>query len=969
FTAVYDPLKNVVRLSTTAQSNISNYPFLLFDVVNESGTVIKDIPVRYTSDCCEKVSFYMCGTFCNSSLINFYQSSGFEIKIGNKGLSESSDDKLVTVVSIPGSTFTSATTDTEMEELISQYINDYYPEVEIDWNPSGAPTNLGCDQTPFRITYRINGKKVYGYNSFNTQSGQELSSVENASSVSTETCSAPKGETPLCFASELLSMRNEEWRAKYNTNAPAVFGESVTINSTTVNDNTGGSDAIVQRIFNRYKKLYPKVTVENSSVITKVNFETVYDTTDIRLWIQNIHAKNYDALLFSTTGSVAPELMDGCGKFDCYKEAEVRAEWDARAEWNRKLEAELNRFKMEYDKQCLSGSGIGENLTLKYTHNEYQYTLYYYDLVGNLVATVYPEGVRLLSPTKIAQVQAFRNTNVNTSSVNDGPIYLEDQHLIAQVNKFTYNSLGEVRRSITTDQGESKFFYDNIGRLIVSQNSNQAEADNEDRIRYSFTNFDSRGRIVETGEVSVSSSYAMNDNIAKETATTGIKTYQGWLQLGEKKEVTKIYYDVPVIDQNINENFNSDYLAAKNEFTTYGKNKGLQHTRNRITAVEYYEGNPGEDLTAHQGAPSTIQLNSSMAYYYGYNEHGLAETFIQDHKDLASSAQRFKTLNYDYDLFTGFVNIVSYQPNKQDQFYSKYEYDELNRLKRTYTSQDNVIWNQESKNIFYMHGAKARIEIGKHQIQGIDLAFTIRGELKGMNSATLSSRRDIGADAASATPGDYQGHATASTGKYKTSNKYFARDAAGFSLGYFKGDYKTVGNVYGQDHFEVSLIGSAAQAASKDLYNGSITTSATAIYSTDPNDVTKIKAQTQLSTYSYDQMYRLKEVQVFRNASTNEEIISSNSWLTASLDAAKESSSYYSHIDYDMNGNITSLKRNSLLQNGSASMDNLTYTYNKSGNDLLSNRLYHVHDGVSSTARSNDYDGSQTANTNSSNAI
>ncbi|MFM7023429.1 MAG: RHS repeat-associated core domain-containing protein, partial [Flavobacteriales bacterium] len=46
-----------------------------------------------------------------------------------------------------------------------------------------------------------------------------------------------------------------------------------------------------------------------------------------------------------------------------------------------------------------------------------------------------------------------------------------------------------------------------------------------------------------------------------------------------------------------------------------------------------------------------------------------------------------------------------------------------------------------------------------------------------------------------------------------------------------------------------------------------------------------------------------------------------------------------------------------------------TYTYNKSGNDLLSNRLYHVHDGVSSTARSNDYDGSQTANTNSSNAI
>ncbi|MFM7024010.1 MAG: hypothetical protein ACKOXB_13650, partial [Flavobacteriales bacterium] len=750
FTAVYDPLLNVVRLSTTAQSNMSIYPFLLFDVVNESGdalftpsgssvTEVKDIPVRYRMECCEQVSFSMCDGL-ETSVMELYKDSGFEIKIGNKRLNESSDEKAVTVVSVPSSELSAATSDAQTKQLIYDYILENYPEVDFEWDPTNNNPHWNCSATAFKIKFRINGKKVYGYNTFNTYSNYNGSATANASSLEVVNCTAPQREVPLCFASELLSMRNEEWRAKYNTNAPAVFGESVTINGTTVNDNSGGSDAIVQRIFNRYKKLYPKVTVENSGVITKVNFETVYDTTDIRLWLQNIHTKNYDALLFSTTGSVAPELMDGCGKFDCYKEAEVRAEWDARAEWNRKLEAELNRFKMEYDKQCLSGSGIGENLTLKYTHNEYQYTLYYYDLVGNMIATVYPEGVRLLSPTKIAQVQAFRNTNVNTSSVNDGPVYLEDQHLVAQVNKFTYNSLGEVRRSSTTDQGESKFFYDNLGRLIVSQNSNQAEADNENRIRYSFTNFDSRGRIVETGEVSVSSSYAMNDNIAKETATTGIKTYQGWLQLTEKKEVTKIYYDVPVIDQNTSENFNSDYLAAKNEFTAYGKNKGLQHTRNRITAVEYYEGNPGEDLTAHQGAPSTIQLNSSMAYFYGYNEHGLVETFIQDHKDLSSSAQRFKTLNYDYDLFTGLVNIVSYQPNKQDQFYSKYEYDELNRLKRTYTSQDNVLWNQESKNIFYMHGAKARIEIGKHQIQGIDLAFTIRGELKGMNSATLQSR-------------------------------------------------------------------------------------------------------------------------------------------------------------------------------------------------------------------------------------
>jgi YD repeat-containing protein len=61
--------------------------------------------------------------------------------------------------------------------------------------------------------------------------------------------------------------------------------------------------------------------------------------------------------------------------------------------------------------------------------------------------------------------------------------------------KYAYNSLNQVVRQTTPDAGLSKFWYDRLGRLVVSQNAKQ-QADG----KYSYTLYDAIGRITEVGQ-------------------------------------------------------------------------------------------------------------------------------------------------------------------------------------------------------------------------------------------------------------------------------------------------------------------------------------------------------------------------------------------------------------------------------------------------------------------------------------
>ncbi len=71
---------------------------------------------------------------------------------------------------------------------------------------------------------------------------------------------------------------------------------------------------------------------------------------------------------------------------------------------------------------------------------------------------------------------------------------------------------------------------------------------------------------------------------------------------------------------------------------------------------------------------------------------------------------------------------------------------------------------------YYLHGPLAREELGERKVQGIDYAYTLQGWLKGMSNTHLEAGNEIGKDGL---PG--------------TSYSTVARDAIGFSLGYYDG--------------------------------------------------------------------------------------------------------------------------------------------------------------------------------------
>ncbi|MDA3615532.1 hypothetical protein O3P16_11995, partial [Chitinophagaceae bacterium LY-5] len=194
-----------------------------------------------------------------------------------------------------------------------------------------------------------------------------------------------------------------------------------------------------------------------------------------------------------------------------------------------------------------------------------------------------------------------------------------------------------------------------------------------------------------------------------------------------------------------------------------------------------------------------------------------------------SGLNRFKQVRYDYDLVSGKVNMVIYQPGYissdnsrvsfKDLFYHRYEYDAENKLTAVYTSSDSVYWEKDAAYKYYRHGPLARTEMGQAKVQGLDYAYTLQGWLKGLNSTFNPDvmNRDIGEDGKAAPSGG--------------GNNLFARDAVGFALHYNAYDYKGTGvaplafHRIDVDHFNIVNL-------NRPLYNGNIMAS-TVIYQGD----------------------------------------------------------------------------------------------------------------------------------------
>jgi len=505
-----------------------------------------------------------------------------------------------------------------------------------------------------------------------------------------------------------------------------------------------------------------------------------------------------------------------------------------------------------------------ESFTVKYKNSEYHYTLYYYDQGGNLAKTVPPKGVNPdFREPWLAEVKEARE--------NDE--FLPRPHSL--VTEYRYNSLNQVVQQKSPDGGLSKFWYDKLGRLVVSQNAQQALED-----QYSYTRYDLLGRIVEVGQKTQTTAMTQVISQDPEDLETWITTTTGGGGIREQLTVTG--YDLP-------------YGYELYPEGVMG-HEGYMNQRNLRNRISY---SMVKDNATDAGPAS--------ATFYTYDIMGNVDTLLQNYAGLAalgaSEADQHRLIAYKYDLISGKVNGVDYQPGQPDAFYHRYYYDAENRLTSVLTSRDSVIWERDARYEYYRHGPLARSVTGQLQVQGLDYAYTLQGWIKGLNSTSVSDGAfDPGQD----------GYAAGSP---------VARDVLGYGLHYYNEtglpDYRAIGE-------GIAPFAAPNNTDFRSLYNGNIAGMSVNLAALGRASA-GVNAEPLFYKYRYDQLNRLVSMRAYKGFNNT-----SNAWTPVLLDDYRE------EVRYDPNGNILNYIRNGSpeVPDSAKLMDSLTYKYWANTNQL-----------------------------------
>jgi len=544
---------------------------------------------------------------------------------------------------------------------------------------------------------------------------------------------------------------------------------------------------------------------------------------------------------------------------DCVEQQFRNAEYNASVAYQQYASLQMEQFKTNYAYQC-SLAIDSEEWKREHKLYEYHFSLYYYDQAGNLIKTVPPMGV----DENAIPMNTLASTNVDDT--RDAGGVLVPNHTMA--TKYRHNTRNQVVETTSPDAGTVKYWYDNVGKLIYSQNAEQALSATP---KYAYTWFDEHGRVIETGEVMTTADPNLSIHSADRCA---VETF---IQTGIRGQMTRIFYDKQ-----------ESFVPAGHYNFVDG---GLQNLTNRIATVAYYETYG----LAHE---------YDNAYHYSYDEQGTVVAVMFELPELSEYGRDIKRTEYEYDLFSGNLTAVNYQGEyflhgvppfyfrHPDAFYTRYHYDGNNRLVNVETSKDELLWKQDAKYFYYDHGPLARVEIGDNKVHGQDFYYTIHGWLKGINSNTLQSDRDPGNDGA-----------IGYLDNFNKIHKSVAEDAYGISLLYYDDDYSEIEPLATTDHPIASIASSDFGAATFDLYNGNIA-----------HKVTSIQGlEIQGTAYRYDQLNRLKSMMAFQNPSSV-----TNAWLVNAVP------DYATSYTYDPNGNLDLLTRSAIST--ALDMDDFDYT-------------------------------------------
>ena len=521
-------------------------------------------------------------------------------------------------------------------------------------------------------------------------------------------------------------------------------------------------------------------------------------------------------------------------------------------------------------------TAVDEKMFLGYAGNEHFFTLYNYDRAGNLTFTSPPAGnTPIPNGSALDTVDASRDAN--TPGTSPVPV-------ITKSNNYEYDAGNKITLQQTINGGKTRFIYDVAERPVFSQNAKQGQKGS-----YTYNIYDAQNRIIETGEATFGCPY--------------FDAYSGSSTIGAPPACSYSYPDGSggfIISPDPD-------LVMNLERKPFDSVKALINTLDRrdvvVTIYDTVATNLGaiRDLDAQQNlrkrvscikyfpilyAPDTTYANYNFATHYSYDLLGNVQTLTQDFPSLAITKQQYHRIDYDYDVISGKVNMLSYNRGGPDQYYQRYSYDADNRITAVNTSADGYIFHTDARYSYYDHGPLARIDLGDLRVQGIDYAYTIQGWLKTMNSDTLNTSLDMGED----------GTITSITG----------HDAVAYTIGYFKGDYTSIS---GRDVQQV-----APQA--KNVFNGNIAGQTMAI-----NNFQRLTKQ-----YVYDQQNRILSA----NYSVTDPVTNTLNGLT----------DFHNAYSYDPDGNLQTLERyGNDTGTGTKIMDSLKYFYTAN-----TDKLYDVSD-------------------------
>ncbi|HEX6426554.1 MAG TPA: hypothetical protein VF008_02665, partial [Niastella sp.] len=382
----------------------------------------------------------------------------------------------------------------------------------------------------------------------------------------------------------------------------------------------------------------------------------------------------------------------------------------------------IGSFNDRYLAKCLSAR-YNENFTVYQPISEFHYTLYYYDQAGNLLKTIAPQGVDV---SKFAWARAWSDS---VTIARRSRQLLTPHHQLP--TQYRYNTLNQVMAQQSPDGGLSEFWYDRLGRLAISRNARQKAASGTEENRlYSYTKYDSLGRITEVGQVSNT-----GDNGAMTNAVSRNQPLlNNWLAVltSRRGQITNTVYDLP-------------YPG----FEGLGDMRRVISQRNLRNRVSYTTlTDTGFHNIYSQGTFYTYDILGNVDQLlqdYGSSDYPESANIMNRNKD--GYGNRWKKISYEYDLISGKVNMVMYQHDWKDGFFHRYSYDAENRLTLVETSRDSLVWEKDARYEYYRHGPLARVTLGDQQVQGLDYAYTLQGWLKGINSTGGSDSFDMGEDA------------------------------------------------------------------------------------------------------------------------------------------------------------------------------------------------------------------------------